>query len=351
MHNIGPEIRRIAARLEAAENKRKQASAFIKSSFPGLLRKAGGDIPDSFRVAAVDGGLIKKSFHGFDCALVRAAGVCMSYEKGKLSGVKYWPSKAPTPVPKVFEALSDIDWAYLSSLVRIESEIDVVLECLERFKPDILMMDGSIVPHYSDRPASGKSEAYGIYSRVIEKYRRLYSRIVGSGTMLAGIVEDSRSTRFCTMLRDEVAPKSGKELPPEIAACLGSSRDTNLLFSALEVGEMTAPFPYASSVSGHNILKDMGEHASRVSTFYIRTAKLDRPIKVDFLGGDDRMLAPVLMEVASQHPSYGLPVPIIEADNVAKLSEDDMDRLYSLIVSETGNLPSAMRLRREQRPF
>ncbi len=349
MHEIGPEIRRIATRLAESERKRAEASAFIRSSLPGLVRKAEKDVPGPFTIAAVDGGLIKKSFHGFDCALVRAAGVSMRYEEGRLSRTEYWPSKAPTPVPKVFEALSDIDWAYLSSLVRMESEIDAVLGCLERFRPDILMMDGSIVPHYSDRPSSGKSEAYTIYARVLEKYRELYSRAAESGAMLAGIVEDSRSTRFCSMLRDETFPDKGRELTPEVSACLGSSKDTNLLYSLLETGEMTAPFPYAASVPGHIIMKDLGEHAIKVSTFYIRTARLDRPIKVDFLGGNPDRLAAVLMATASQHPSYGLPVPIIEADNVAKLSEADMERLCSHIASITGN--HSLGLRRDQRPF
>lgn len=350
MNDIGPEIRRIAASLAEGERKRGRLSSFLKEAFPDMFIKASAVCPNALEIVAVDGGLVKKSLHGFDCALVRAAGVCMRYEKGRLSGVKYWPSKAPAPIPKVFETLSDIDWAYLSSLVRIEAEVDTVLECLERFRPDILMMDGSIVPHYSDRPSSGRGEAREAYSRVLEKYRKLYSRSLEYGTMLAGIVEDSRSTRFCSMVKDEMLPGTGEPLSAELLSSLGTSRDTSLLFSSLGPGEMTAPFPYARSASEHSILKDLGEHGCKISTFYIRAARLDRPLKVDFLGDDWKGLASVLLSVASQHPSYGIPVPIIEADNVAKLSEEDMDRLCSRILGELGG-SSLMRLRRDQRPF
>lgn len=347
MQEIGPEIRRISSRLADAERRRKRLSGFLKASFPGLFRKVDPHNLDSIGISAVDGGIVKRSLHGFDCALVRAAGVHMDYREGRLAETRYWPSRNPTPVPKVFEALSDIDWAYTSSLLRMETEADAALACLERFRPGILMMDGSIVPHYSDRPGSGSAKE--AYSRVLKKYRDLYSRSLQSGTVLAGIVEDSRSSRFCGMLKDEVMPKSGKELTPDMSACLETSRDTSLLYSGLSIGEMTSPFPYARSVSGHAILKELGEHAHKISTFYIKTARLDRPIKVDFLGGEPESLASVLLATASQHPSYGIPVPIIEADNVAKLSEDDMERLCSLILNETGDSP--MRLRRDQRPF
>jgi len=65
----------------------------------------------------------------------------------------------------------------------------------------------------------------------------------------------------------------------------------------------------------------------------------------------ENQIASILLAISGQHSSYGLPAPIIEADNVAKLSDNEMENFYFQILAFAGNLPSIMQLRRETRPF
>ena len=138
---------------------------------------------------------------------------------------------------------------------------------------------------------------------------------------------------------------------PELVALLDKTRDTNLLYLVLEKGEKTVPFRYSRSPSEHPVLKDLGTLAEGIQCFYLKTARYDRPIKVDTLSPHTEKLASILLAISGQHPNYGIPAPLIEADNVAKLSEQEMENFYSQIISLVGNTSSAMRLRREQRPF
>ena len=65
---------------------------------------------------------------------------------------------------------------------------------------------------------------------------------------------------------------------------------------------------------------------------------------------EDR-LASVLLSISGQHSSYGFPSVLIEADAIARMSEQEVDNFYSHILTYAGNIPSVMKLRREQRPF
>ncbi|MBI4173508.1 MAG: DNA double-strand break repair nuclease NurA, partial [Candidatus Aenigmarchaeota archaeon] len=97
---------------------------------------------------------------------------------------------------------------------------------------------------------------------------------------------------------------------------------------------------------------DLQGVADKIHTFYLKTSDFDRPLKVDFLGrGNAKAIASMLLSVSGHHPGYGFPAPLIEADNVACLQENEMSHFHSQIVRLVGNIPSVMTLRREQRPF
>jgi hypothetical protein len=167
--------------------------------------------------------------------------------------------------------------------------------------------------------------------------------------MLAGIIEDSRAVRFCGIAKGRVSGLDGA------GELLSRTRDTNLLFWALKKGERTMPFGYCEDPREHPILRDFDErHSMRLNSFYLKTAELDRPIRVDYMkdaeGIEDR-IASILLAISGHHSSYGLPAPIIEADNVARLSDSEMENFYFQMLAFAGNLPSIMQLRRETRPF
>lgn len=359
MDRLMPRIREIAERISSDEEKRRRVAELLRNIRPvagnEILRVVKPDPLRDLRVVGVDGGIVKKSLHGFDCMLVRAVGVCFHYRDGKVGKVEYLPSRIPSPEPEIVETLSDPDWAYFTSISRQRMEIRIASECMERFRPDMLMMDGSIVPHYADRP-SKSSAVYDNYVELISDCKDLYKKAKGNGISLLGVIEDSRGDSFCRIVRDEVMAGMDEGFEPGMKDILDKTRDTNLLFWTLHKGESSRTFPYSRNPAQHPVLRDFGELGSEVFSFYLKTARLDRPVRVDFLrtgekGGNEDYIASVLLAISGQHSEYGLPAPLIEADNVAKLSESEINNFYSSMLSLAGNPPSLFRLRREQRPF
>ncbi len=366
MERLMPRIREIAERITSEEEKRRRVAGMLRKpgTGEGLFTRLEPDPLEDLKVVGVDGGIVKKSLHGFDCMLSRAAGVCFHYRRGEIGKVDYLPSRMPVPEPEVMEALSDLDWAYFTSISRQRQEVRTASECLQRFSPGLLMMDGSIVPHYTSRPPKS-SRIYEDYRKLMGECRDLFRKSRESGTCLIGVIEDSRGDSFCRMLRDDIANRLEQvtDQAPEsdLKDVLEKTRDTGLLFWMLKKGEKSITFPYSRDPEKHPVLRDLGDEGRDILSFYLKTAEHDRPVRVDFLKGaggsgtdeacSEERVASVLLSISGQHPGYGLPAPLIEADNVAKLSEDEINNFYSRVLSFTGTSPGMMRLRRDQRPF
>jgi len=308
--------------------------------------------PDGMRISAVDGGIVKRSLHGFDFVLARGVGVCFSYRNGRVYKVDYHPDKMPTPELFVLEALSDIDWIHTTSIVRQRVEIKTAIETLEKLKPDLLLLDGSIIPHYQDRPAR-LSKVYESYNEMISLYKKLFDMCLSRNVLLAGVVEDSRGTKFCDIVNERILSEVKHPSVPELKDILEKTRDTNLLYWILHEGERTDVFPYSDRAKEHPVMKDFQEFGDRIFSFYMKTAKFDRPIRIDFLGEENLVnkLGSIILSISSHHSGYGLPSVLIEADQVAKLAEEDIENIYEQVLTQTGSLPSIFRLRRDMRPF
>ncbi|MEM5812510.1 MAG: DNA double-strand break repair nuclease NurA [Candidatus Aenigmatarchaeota archaeon] len=356
MDRLIPKIREIAKRIAENESRRKSLAELLRAASPkaGFFHRIEKTHLKDIKIVGVDGGIAKKSLHGMDCLLVRSAGVCFHYANGRIKSVDYFPSKIPPVEAEVADTMSDLDWAYYSSVIRQSSEVGTAIKCMEKFRPNLILMDGSIVPHHSDKP-SRLSPAYPIYKKMVEDYHRLYECCVSSDTIIAGIIEDSRGMRFCDIARKEIASLlAGSDLE-NAADLLCKTRDSNLLFWALKKGERTMSFPYSDEPKDHPVLRDFDERYSlRMSSFYLKTAEWDRPVRIDYIRdreGIEDEISSILLSISGHHSAYGIPAPIIEADNVAKLSEAEIENFYSQIVAYAGNLPSIMRLRRDSRPF
>jgi hypothetical protein len=357
MERLAARIREIAGKISGMEDRRKKLAEFLTEVGPVLefVKTPGpGGLAD-IRIAGIDGGLSRRSFHGFDCVLTRAAAACFSYRQGKVAKVEYIPSKIPSIQPDVVEALTDIDWAYHSSIFRMKAEVSRAIECAEMFRPDLLLMDGSIVPHHSDKP-SKSSRVYTGFTEMLALFEKLYSECTRRNILLAGVIEDSRGTRFCGMVAEKILSSLKHPAAREMQSLLSVTRDTNLLYYVLRKGDMSHVFPYSEKPSEHPVLRELSRgYGSRIHSFYLKTAERDRPVRVDFLSDTPEetgeRIASILLPISGHHSGYGLPAPLIEADNVAKIPETEMENFYMSVLGLTGNLPSMMRLRRDQRPF
>lgn len=347
MNSLILSVRNIVERLTETESRRQKLADFVREIAPDTKMT----IPvtpaslDQATIAGVDGGLVKKSLHGLDCMLVRAVASCFHYSKGAVERVSYYPSRSPTPKPLVYESVSELEWNHFTSLQRLKEEVNTAIACIEKLRPQLLLLDGLLLPHFLDRPASSSSLS-PLYKGLLQDYKTLFKTAVAHQVGLAGVIEDSRSSVFCDFLNTEVLANVTHELVPEMRQLLKKTRDSHLLTLILEKADRTRTFPCTNP-----LVSEFGIPPLR--SFFLKTAVRDRPLKIDFLPETTTVdsLASLLLAISGHHDGYGLPAPLIEADQIAHLSEEEMNTFYSSLLSLTGNIPSTMQLRREQRPF
>lgn len=338
MHIMPPDIDSVARSLADWEKKVSAAASVMKKRSPGITRPVTADPLDSRLVIGVDGGLLKHEMHGASITLVRAVAAIFRFRKGILADTGYYPSASPQPKAFIDKRGRDVHELGLSaSLARQAAEIGLAAEVAGR-KPDLLLLDGSIVPHPSTKPGKA-SGASGQYKKLVELYDSLFEACEKNRALLAGVVEDSRSSRLSSILKSRA---------PERVS------DTHILSYILKAGERTQAFKYAESEARHPVLQDLAA-GRKISGFYIKTSELGRPLRIDFLGSRDEegradAIASIILAMSGSQASYGIPSVLIEADQRAKLPEEEMSFLRNELEARTGMLPGLAELRRRQRP-
>jgi hypothetical protein len=305
-------------------------------------------------ILGIDGGIVKHSYHGLDLMLMRVTGVNFEYADGKLKDVKYYPNSNPLPNPKIIlDSFSDIELNSCYNFERQIMEILTAIEAMEKLKPDIAFLHGSIIPHYVPTPDNPVLKE--TYNKLIQTYISMFEFVKEKNIILAGIVEDSRGIKFCDILNRRLLSQIDSEMTKELKLILDKTKDTNLLYYALEKGERTCVFNYSQNPTVHPVLKEFEKMNDSFYSFYLKTVDFDRPLRVDFLCFKDVLdvaekISSILMQM-SGHSGYGIPSVLIEADQRARLSEKDLDMFYSDLISKIGNISTLFKMRREMRPF
>ncbi|MBN1159981.1 MAG: DNA double-strand break repair nuclease NurA [Candidatus Diapherotrites archaeon] len=339
-------IDEIADRINNTEQERIKLADFVKPHIKKLtvpFEKFSGT------VAATDGGLLAKSFHGSDVVVTKAVSVVMDYLDGKLNSTNYFP-ELHTP-PQTYFSQKGLDYSEVDcskSILRIKHEIRNARNTISKFAPDYMLLDGSIVPQQADKPKP-ESVLLDDYKSLVELYSELYNTANNYGTQLVGIVEDSRANRFVN--------SHLPALPKDLESIARQTQDTHLLYYLLEKGEKTSGFTYAENPSKHPILQDFSsELGAWPMVFYLRTAEYDRPLRIEYLnpaksGETEQNVAKMAYFLASFNKEYGIPAPIIEADLRAALDSKELDFICNKISDKLTHKGAMLELRRNKRPF
>jgi hypothetical protein len=243
------------------------------------------------------------------------------FKDGKLESVAYHPSPIPSPKPLVaLDLTSDLELEMLSSLERHLLEQEVAMGVVRKHRPDVLLLHGPLIPF--------QLKAMG--TKAWKKLLRVARKLIGMSDrcVIAGIIEDSRSRRLCELLSQR------KDLR---ASSMGY--DVNLLTHLLRVNERTFIFT-----------NPIGQSFGLYS-FYLRTAELAGPIKVEVpsLRGVDKLVSTLLSLCG--HAGYGMPSILIEADQRVRLTDGDFELFYHELIERVGPLTLVEKRRRERRPF
>lgn len=362
LERILSELVEVADRLRTLEDKRHKLGTFLREIKGAQIqrdaeilenRMAIHVVPDALkrlRVAGVDGGLVKHSYHAIDLILTRAVAAVFDYENARLVNVSYFPDPLATPrLSIITDPYSELDFMHQADVERMITEAQV-LSSISGLNPDLALLDGSLVPHPSSRPKKG-SAVWPRYAELLELYRKTFA----DAHMLAGVIEDSRSTHFSELIANKIL--GGVKAPNvrELQEILSRTRDTNLLFHVLKPGERSFVFRLGSQET-NQVLADLGDVANNLFAFYLKTVEYDRPIRVEFFAKGDAIktaerIASLVLPISSQNQEYCIPAVIIEADSRAKLRQEELTTIHSYLVDRVGDLPSLYKLRRESRPF
>jgi hypothetical protein len=351
-------LRGLKERIDLAQIDEAEHKEIMEPRFVTAVDQA--DLTDMM-VMGVDGGMLSRVLHGLDLILVRAIATIFRYHEGELSEVEYYPSELPPP--RLISLAEPLDTRELELVIGMErqlTELKLATEALKTHGGDLLLLDGSIVPQYVDRPPQ-KSKILELYRELVATFSNLYNMCTKSEVLLAGVVKDSRSARFIDIFQRKILPSliENCNIPPEHVSVLtdgdflSCSRDTVFLNHMLEVGERTFAFTYTGTPSGYP-LRDLSERFQRIQVFYIKTVPYDRPLRIEFLQSKDERvadrLASLIYALSAHHNAYGLPSVLIEADVRARLAEEELDILHDSIADRIG--PSTLLdLRRHRRPF
>ncbi|MFX1440402.1 MAG: DNA double-strand break repair nuclease NurA [Promethearchaeota archaeon] len=317
------------------------------------------------RIAGVDGGLIRRRFRSMDLILTRGIAVVFQFGPEEGPTVDFFPRAFPEPtIRPVMLTLPSPELDQLGSLERIAAELGVTLSILDDFYVDLILVDGSLFYHPRDRPNIG-SAVFEKFQEVVALYRQLYHKAREKRTILAGIVKDSRSTRIVSILSDilpHVLRNPGifeMMQGVDYRWLLKFSRDCDLLDTFLEEGERTFAFKYSAELMQNTnpLSDDLSNWASSIWVTYLKAARDDLPIRIEILVDEsngsaqiDRALSAIL-PLSWQHPEYGIPTPVLEADARARISNKETQLIVDRLMALSGLTYATLERRRSRSPF
>ncbi len=310
------------------------------------------------KFAGVDGGVIHKTLNFFDIALIRAVGVLFYHSKDSKPKVRYFPDKNPFPdILTSIEPLSNNEVETLVSLWRMQKEIKCGIDLVEQDMPDIIILDGSVLPVLDEKQLYGNPFLLSEARRVKALYRRLYSLCRKNHILLCGVVKDSRSailTRKLSLILPHLSkrPEFSELLKIDYRPIIKQLRDTDLLFYVLDKNERTFEMFLSNFNTEKTDLSDFDIHF-----FYLKTAEFDTPLRVEFpilFSSSEKLaqrISSLICSISAYNPEYGLPSVIIEADFRAKLKESDADILIDEIAARIGYSSFSLQKRRTRGPW
>ncbi|MFW9830306.1 MAG: DNA double-strand break repair nuclease NurA [Candidatus Thorarchaeota archaeon] len=372
-------IQNIVERIKVLDEKRDRFASILRTERLNLDMKTGLPLAQKhlvddqlaqkviptdlsgLRVCGIDGGLLKKTLRGIELVITRAVATIFEYTPSKRVTAIYFPETATPPTIKA--ELNPISWREAevnASLERLKSELELAIRVQDHHSAELLLLDGSLRPHISDHP-SNQSVYSSKYNEIATLFEKLYTKTEETGTLLAGVIKDSRSQRFINVMSEILPHLIGHEpklkalLEMDYRSVLQKSYDSDFFFRVLDVGERSAIL----RMDMHNQEESNVENQSNNNfvCFYLQTAKYDYPLRIEvFTGAYDpkrivEKVSAMLLPMSSDNEGFALPAVLIDADSQARLIERDLEFLFTQLATRIGYPPSLLKLRRERMPF
>ena len=145
-----------------------------------------------------DSGFFNSYITGLDFVYVKTAGSFLKYDK-KL--IDYKRLKITKELFLSEKQLQKDEVNKFASIKRIASELDKTIEGINKFNPEFVFIDGSILPQPIDRP-SNTSNIIKDYMEMLEKFVKVYDLCKDNDINLIGTIEDSRANTFLKKINE-----------------------------------------------------------------------------------------------------------------------------------------------------
>lgn len=341
---------------------------------------------NGLRIAAVDGGLAIRKHLGLQFSLVKAALVVYKFNATPKPVINYFP---PLKDNNFYQFFTDIgvfksdSGAQLAGLRRATAENQMVLKYLTSTPelPDILILDGSILPPPAPFLLQKNAVIMESYRECLRTYISIYKKCEARGVLLVGSVKDSYSTNFRDLLL-RALPIFLKKYPAlsglrrfPYRQFLTNFTDSDLIYNLLPGKTRSCIFRYRKNLQGSqkkDIVNGMGAPGAHnpgspqesdpglftadqsefgsflrkaqldVYASYMQVTKMDEPLRLEFIGPNDggelqrrmELIASLLYPLSAINPSCTLPVPQIEAHNVSHLPDQELDVITNQLERE-----------------
>jgi hypothetical protein len=267
--------------------------------------------------------------------------------------VEYFPSLDPDPSIMIKKSMySRIETSQAANLLRLTKEIEVATALLKFQKPDILFIDGSILPLSSDFNFLNPSSTFieELILNLKKHYQEFLNTLQKQKTFVMGIVKDSRSRSAVNVVK-QILESLVKQRPDQFKGYLETFEDIldiQLFYHLLDQGYKSIWFPQK--------LPTLFQTQGLLSWFcYAKTIDDEFPVRLEIFTG--AITAEILKNIelvlqivyyTSQHNiGGGIPSVIIDVNDRVKINQGFIKEVITQIAVETQTPMNLLLKRRE----
>jgi len=302
-------------------------------------------IPESecnLTAAAIDSGFELIEIANSQLLIYKVAGFIAKYKNGRITEYAYEPRIAKLE-NEYEEDLEEDENQKFASLVRLNAEISNAINIAKKLKPDIILLDGSILPLPADRPERG-TKLFDRYQNLIKKYIELFDVCTKNKIMLLGVVKETKSKKFLKLLKQNVQNIYNLEDFP-------NTDDFLFMTFFLEEKTRSVIFPYSEN-KNEQIIKDIQDYGSKIFVFYIRTTKHMKPLRIEFLLNEDyKKIDQVFLSLCPKASNYSYPSVLVETDQRSRLTKEQLADVKNLIYNKVFRESAVYYQRNDLKPF
>lgn len=185
-------------------------------------------------------------------------------------------------------------------------------------KPDLLLLDGPLIPNVGYIPHSDDSEAYKEdYEKMMDALFSLLDLVKKEhkkrGMLMACVVKRVRSTRYSTILN------LSKPM-----------RDSAILNPILKIGQRT---PLIDAAEGRMLKEAFPPEHKKVKQFFLKNSRMS-PIRIEIPEWlSDKVDEITSLIYSTSDPLTGIPFHILRADALTRVNIPTIDLTYTRFIS------------------